>query len=66
MQEPITMEQIEAKHNCPQCAARANAEAKPNSFMARLWRFHTRFCPGWKAYQADLAKLEAQQAAAES
>jgi hypothetical protein len=24
--------------------------------MARLWRWHTGWCPGWKAYQAYLAE----------
>jgi hypothetical protein len=31
------------------------AESNPNTFMARLWRWHTGWCPGWKAYQAQLA-----------
>lgn len=30
---------------------RRKAEAKPGGFMARLWRWHTRWCPGWRAYQ---------------
>jgi hypothetical protein len=30
---------------------RLKSEAKPKSFVARLWRWHTRWCPGWKAYQ---------------
>ena len=25
-------------------------------FLARLWRWHTGWCPGWKAYQAHLAE----------
>lgn len=40
---------------CANCPIRAKAEANPNTFLARLWRFHTRFCPGWKAYQKALA-----------
>jgi hypothetical protein len=24
--------------------------------MARIWRWHTGWCPGWKAYQAHLAQ----------
>ncbi|MBN2470128.1 MAG: hypothetical protein JXN59_05320 [Anaerolineae bacterium] len=40
---------------CATCALRAKADANPKSFMARLWRFHTKFCPGWKAYQRALA-----------
>ena len=40
---------------CATCALRANAESNPKSFKARLWKFHTKFCPGWKAYQKALA-----------
>jgi hypothetical protein len=35
-------------------ADQQKAEAKPNSFLARLWRWHTTRCPGWKAYQQSL------------
>lgn len=42
--------------SCANCALKAKAEAKPKSFMGRLWRWHTTWCPGWKAYQAELAK----------
>jgi hypothetical protein len=42
--------------SCANCAFRAKAEARPQSFIARLWRWHTTWCPGWKAYQAELAK----------
>lgn len=41
---------------CETCAMRQKAEANPKSFMARLWRWHTGWCPGWKAYQAHLAE----------
>jgi hypothetical protein len=44
---------------CETCTMRLKAEAKPKSFLARLWRWHTRWCPGWKAYQEHLAQ-EAQ------
>jgi len=39
---------------CETCAIRRRAEAKPKSFIARLWRWHTGWCPGWKAYQRSL------------
>jgi hypothetical protein len=42
--------------SCETCALRMKAEAKPKSFMARLWRWHTGWCPGWKAYQKHLAE----------
>ena len=35
---------------------RKKAKANPKSLMARLWRWHTGWCPGWKAYQAHLAE----------
>ena len=41
---------------CETCLTRKKAEANPKSLMARLWRWHTGWCPGWKAYQAHLAK----------
>lgn len=47
-------------HNCEKCAFRARAEAKPNSFLARLWRWHTGWCPGWRGYQKSLAAGKAR------
>ncbi len=41
---------------CETCPTRKKAEANPKSFMARLWRWHTGWCPGWKAYQKYLAE----------
>jgi hypothetical protein len=41
---------------CENCRTRQKAEANPKTLMARLWRWHTRWCPGWKAYQAHLAE----------
>jgi hypothetical protein len=41
---------------CETCAMRQKAEANPKSFMAHLWRWHTGWCPGWKAYQTYLAE----------
>ena len=38
------------KHNCDNCAWRAKYDARPRSLLGRLWRWHIRFCPGWKAY----------------
>ena len=41
---------------CQNCPIRKRAEEKPNSLLAKIWRWHTRWCPGWKAYQAELAR----------
>ena len=43
---------IESK--CHTCGLRARAEQKPRSLIARFWRWHTNWCPGWKAYVAEL------------
>ena len=44
---------------CETCAMRQRAEANPKSLMARLWRWHTGWCPGWKAYQAHIEEQKA-------
>ena len=41
---------------CADCEWRKRSEEKPNTLMARLWRFHLKFCPEWKAYQKELAQ----------
>ncbi len=41
---------------CGTCPIRLRAEAKPRSLLARVWRWHTGWCPGWKAYQLALAE----------
>ena len=41
--------------SCENCPMRKKAEQNPKSFLSRLWRWHTGWCPGWKAYQAHLA-----------
>ncbi|CAG0993502.1 hypothetical protein ANAEL_02442 [Anaerolineales bacterium] len=42
---------------CETCPMRKKAEANPKSFLSRLWKWHTGWCPGWKAYQAHLAQI---------
>ena len=46
----------EKSFGCETCPMRKKAEENPRSFMARLWRWHTGWCPGWKEYQAHLAE----------
>jgi hypothetical protein len=43
---------------CEDCALRRKAEANPAKWWAKLWRWHTGWCPGWKAYQRHLAGQE--------
>jgi hypothetical protein len=45
---------------CETCPFRKKAESNPKSLIARLWKWHTGWCPGWKAYQKHLAQ-EAQR-----
>jgi hypothetical protein len=42
--------------NCAVCKFRSYAERKPASLIAKLWRWHTKWCPGWKRYQRELAE----------
>ncbi len=44
---------------CETCPIRMKAEAQPKSLIARIWRWHTKWCPGWKAYQEHLARQNA-------
>ena len=43
-----------AESNCENCAFRAKYDAKPKSFLGRLWRWHANWCPGWKSYMNSL------------
>ena len=47
---------VEIKSGCHTCAMRARADQNPGSLMARLWRWHTGWCPGWKAYVRELER----------
>jgi len=42
-------------YGCETCKIRKYAEKKPTSWVARFWRWHTGWCPGWRAYQRSLA-----------
>ena len=43
---------------CSKCFLRRYAERRPTTWLARLWRWHTSWCPGWKAYQRSLMGRE--------
>jgi hypothetical protein len=47
-------QEVQIESNCHTCGMRARAEAKPKSLIARIWRWHTKWCPGWKAYTKEL------------
>ncbi|MCF8011805.1 MAG: hypothetical protein K9L17_06480 [Clostridiales bacterium] len=46
------------KSNCSNCKLRNLAEKKPGSLIGKLWQWHTKWCPGWKAYQRKMAENE--------
>lgn len=41
---------------CERCPLRRRAESRPGGLLARLWRWHTGWCPGWKAYRKSQEK----------
>lgn len=47
-----------ANKSCTSCAFRGRYEKNPKSFLGRLWRWHTGFCPGWKMYVKSLTEEE--------
>lgn len=40
--------------NCEACKFRAKYDRNPRSLLGRLWKWHTGWCPGWKAYLKSL------------
>ncbi|MBP7069591.1 MAG: hypothetical protein KBA97_00800 [Methanothrix sp.] len=44
----------EKKAMCELCPLRRYSERHPGSLVDRIWRWHTGWCPGWKAYQSSL------------
>lgn len=47
-------EDAEIQPRCQNCPLRKLAEKSSNSLVVRLARWHTGWCPGWKAYQRSL------------
>ena len=52
-----------ADHNCPKCTFRARYDRNPRSLLGRLWRWHAKWCPGWKAYMGSLPDQERRELA---
>jgi len=42
------------QHNCEYCSVRTKYDSAPKSLIGRLWRWHIKFCPGWKKYMNSL------------
>lgn len=39
---------------CGECPLRAKYDNNPKSLLGRFWRWHIKFCPGWKSYMESL------------
>ncbi|MFC1734578.1 hypothetical protein ACFL1X_00570 [Candidatus Hydrogenedentota bacterium] len=46
------------KSHCASCKVCQYAQKKPETFIGRIWRWHSKWCPMWKAYQKELAEGE--------
>jgi hypothetical protein len=51
---------------CATCKLHLYTERRPQSLLAKLWRWHTTWCPGWKAYQREIARQQAESGSSES
>ncbi len=51
-------EGVMARSKCASCRLRAKYDKNPRSILGRLWRWHTRWCPGWKSYITSLPEEE--------
>jgi len=49
--------------NCPNCTFKARYDRNPKSLLGRLWRWHIRWCPGWKKYMESLPEDEKKKLA---
>jgi hypothetical protein len=45
---------------CATCGIRKHAEANPYSIMARVWKWHTGWCPGWNSYLKALRETRGE------
>lgn len=45
-----------AEISCEDCAFRAKYDNNPKSLLGRIWKFHIKFCPGWKQYLLSLTE----------
>ena len=51
-------EKTASKAMCASCPMRARYDRNPKSLMGRMWRWHIKFCPGWKSYMRGLSEEE--------
>ncbi len=49
--------------SCEKCRFRAIYDRNPRSILARLWKWHIGWCPGWRSYLKSLPQEERQKVA---
>lgn len=42
--------------SCEQCKLRAAYDKNPRSLLGRFWRWHIKWCPGWKGYMKSISE----------
>lgn len=47
-----------ADSGCANCGFRAKYDKNPRSILGRIWRWHAKWCPGWKGYMTSLPDEE--------
>lgn len=48
------------KKSCADCDIRKSYDKDPSSVLGRMWKWHIRYCPGWKGYLTSLPEKERQ------
>lgn len=49
---------MEKQQSCRNCPLRAKYDKNPKSLLGRFWRWHIKFCPGWKQFMKSLDEAE--------
>ncbi len=49
------------KQMCEECKLRAKYDKDPKSFVGKFWRWHIKFCPGWKGYMKSLDETKKKE-----
>jgi hypothetical protein len=44
--------------HCADCKWRKKAEANPKALMSKVWFWHAGWCPGMKAYRAEIEAVK--------
>ena len=50
-----------AEIHCETCPMRLKYDKNPKSLIGRFWKFHIKFCPGWKMYLKSLDEVRRRE-----